>query len=358
MKRPIVAAVTIAAGCLAGCQSLYVSPTGSDAGNCTQKQPCRSFARAYQVAPNRQTTVVVRPGVYPKQTLPAGKKPVVFRGGPGAKIRSIDNNASGISFVGLDVDAAFAKTPGFSSSGDNVVFRDGRIGNVTDEKGALVSGSNFKFDRVVFHDVRVTNPSVHNECVYAIVVPGMTVRNSLFHHCATMDLFFTYGSWWSPLPPAYGNVTLENNVFAHTYKDDGSWHYYSLYVANTANGGGTMSNWTVRNNTFEIAAAIGEKTATGKSRWSSNIGDWSCIPGMTFTHNVGQKCSTSDKRVTPAASTQSQTAPFGWVNPAANDFRLKAGSPALNAADPKDHVATDLVTKSRGSAPDAGALER
>ncbi len=79
---------------------------------------------------------------------------------------------------------------------------------------------------------------------------------------------------------------------------------------------------------------------------------------MTFTHNVGQKCSTSDKRVTPAASTQSQTAPFGWVNPAANDFRLTAGSPAMNAADPADHVATDLAAKLRGSAPDAGALER
>ena len=54
------------------------------------------------------------------------------------------------------------------------------------------------------------------ECLYAIGVPGFTLRNSTFRDCAIMDLFFTYGSWWSPLPPAYGNVTVENNVFAHS----------------------------------------------------------------------------------------------------------------------------------------------
>ena len=51
------------------------------------------------------------------------------------------------------------------------------------------------------------------ECVYAIVVPGFTVRNSTFHNCAVMDLFFTYGDWWNPLPPTYGNVTIEGNSF-------------------------------------------------------------------------------------------------------------------------------------------------
>ena len=43
---------------------------------------------------------------------------------------------------------------------------------MTDEKGALVSGTNFTFDNVVFHDVRVTDPTVHNECIYAIVRAG------------------------------------------------------------------------------------------------------------------------------------------------------------------------------------------
>jgi hypothetical protein len=46
------------------------------------------------------------------------------------------------------------------------------------------------------------------------------------------------------------------------------------------------------------------------------------------------------------------------VNPAASDFRLKAGSPAIDAANPMDSVSFDRVARARGTAPDAGALER
>jgi hypothetical protein len=189
----------------------------------------------------------------------------------------------------------------------------------------------------------------------------MTVRRSSFFNCATMDLFFTYGDWWTPLPPAYGDVTLENNVFGHTYKDDGSWHYYSLAVGHTgpeSQGWGTIANWVVRNNSFELPAAIGDKTASGGSRWVGNLGDWECIPGMTFRHNVGLKCHTTDKQVTPSGSSALVPAAFGWLNPAGNDFHLGAASPAIDAADPADHPAADRDGRARGSAPDAGAYER
>ena len=146
-------------------------------------------------------------------------------------------------------------------------------------------------------------------------------------------------------------------MFAHTYKDDGSWHYYSLYVANTANGGGTMSNWTVRNNTFEVAAAIGRRqppaSPGGRATWRLGL-----HPGHDVHAQRRPKCCELGQAHDPAASTQSQTAPFGSVNPAANDFRPDGRIAALNAGDPADHVTTDLTAKLRGSAPDAGALER
>ena len=136
-------------------------------------------------------------------------------------------------------------------------------------------------------------------------------------------------------------MTLENNVFGHTYKDDGTWHYYSLYVANTANGGGTLDGWMVRNNTFEIAANI-EHAATGGSRWVGNLGDWNCVAGMRYSHNVGKKCAATDKAVSPAGS-HGRACPrrSAGSTPARYDFRLKAGSPAINAADPNDHPALD-----------------
>ena len=53
-----------------------------------------------------------------------------------------------------------ATTAAFENHGapgaDNVTFKNASIGNVIDEKGAFVSGSNFTFDNVVFHDVRST----------------------------------------------------------------------------------------------------------------------------------------------------------------------------------------------------------
>ena len=283
---------------------------------------------------------------------------MTLRAAAAAKVPEIDNYADNVTFDGVDVDGGFAMNATFENHGAaNVTFKNGRIGNVTDEKGAVITGPNFTFDNVVFHDVRVTGPVVHNECVYALDVTGMTVRNSLFHACATMDLFFTYGSWWSPLPPAYGSITLENNVFGHsTMEADSSWHYYSLYVANTANGGGTINGWTVRNNTFEIPANL-EHAGSGGTRWVGNLGSWNCAAGITFRHNVGQKCSASDKGVSPASSTRTSTAPFGWINPAAQNFRLKAGSPAINAADPNDHPALDRDGLARAGRPDAGAHE-
>ena len=36
--------------------------------------------------------------------------------------------------------------------------------------------------------------------------------------------------------------------------------------------------------------------------WANNIGRWSCNPGATYSHNVGTKCSPTDKAVSPPSS--------------------------------------------------------
>lgn len=73
------------------------------------------------------------------------------------------------SLCDIDVDSKFQNVSAFENRGAaNVTFRNDRIGNVTDEKRALVSGADFTFDNVVFHDVLVTHEIVHNERVCAI----------------------------------------------------------------------------------------------------------------------------------------------------------------------------------------------
>jgi hypothetical protein len=118
-----------------------------------------------------------------------------------------------------------------------------------------------------------------------------------------------------------------------------------------------MDSWVVRYNTFEGSAAITGKTATGSSRWVGNLGDWDCVPGMTYRYNVGAACGTTDRQVSPASSGPSAPAPFGWLNPAANDFHLAASSVAIGSGDSSDYPGTDADGLARDARPDAGALE-
>jgi hypothetical protein len=162
------------------------------------------------------------------------------------------------------------------------------------------------------------------------------------------------------LPPTYGNVTVENNVFAHPeMAGNAGWHYYGLYInfiGQNANSD-PMSNWVIRNNTFENTAYVTPERGTNGTRWVGNVGAWNCRPGITYRYNVGTSCGAQDKAVNPASSTQSTLAAFGWVNPPIYDFHLKAGSPAINAGDPGDAPARDSDGKARNGIPDAGAHE-
>jgi hypothetical protein len=63
--------------------TLFVSPSGSDSGSCSQSAPCQSFDRAYQVASPGSTVVVTCPGSscsYPDQTIASSSaKPLKYR---------------------------------------------------------------------------------------------------------------------------------------------------------------------------------------------------------------------------------------------------------------------------------------
>ena len=90
---------------------------------------------------------------------------MTFVGAPGNKIRKLDNHASNVMFDGLDLDAGGVTKPTavFENHGEpggrNMTFMNGRIGNVVDQKGAVLGGPNdtapmnVVFDNVEFHDV-------------------------------------------------------------------------------------------------------------------------------------------------------------------------------------------------------------
>jgi hypothetical protein len=356
---------------------------------------CASLEAAYRAAAARDV-IVVRAGTYGPQVVPAGTKRITIRNATrarpvfgtttvnasnvtlsGVTIRRDDDPAAHIAtleavgddntFVGVHVNTKFMYArQGLHAKGDRNVFRHGSTFNVIDEKGALVGGSGVTFIDFDFHDVRVTGSAIHNECVYASA-GGLTIRRSHFWNCPTMDLFITRGTWWNQ--PAYGNVTIENNVFEHsTMEEPGSWHHYGLlFGGQLAHGGAPLHNLKVRYNTFEQPVGLeGSFRATGDSEWVGNVGGgWDCIPGMRFAYNVGEKCSATDKRVEPPSSCGPpacrtlRTAAQGWVDPGKHNFRLRAGAPAINAGDPRDAPRVDKDGKRRpaGGRPDAGAYE-
>ena len=283
-----------------------------------------------------------------------------------AKFSRLHVHSSNITLDGIDIDAG-GGVPSCGGTGcaafetwddnSNITFKNGRIGNVGGQKGAFLHGSDPSPKGVVIenteiHDVRITAEGQHLECVMSHS-PGVTFRGNTFRNCGVFDISLGRGDWWGQ--PQYGNVTIENNLFGHTV-DGGAgngWHWYGL-----AWWLETLNNARVVNNTFENEVSMDRSTVGTGGVWANNIGGgWDCVPGVTYTGNVGKSCSAQDKAVSPPSSTSSQTAPMGWVNAGAFNFHLTSGSPAIGAGSAQYAPTTDREGKARSGAPDAGAYE-
>ena len=87
-----------------------------------------------------------------------GSKALTFKGQPGNAVRQIHFRSPNLIFDGINVDAQMAMLGGsdgalFENGGEPFTFKNGSIGNVADQKGALVDGAGIVFDNVLFHDV-------------------------------------------------------------------------------------------------------------------------------------------------------------------------------------------------------------
>lgn len=284
--------------------SMFITPTGSDAGPtaCAAVAPCKTTLKAYQAAPP-DSVIQVGTGTYPDQEIPVGTKTETFVGQPNANLHHLSVAADNITLDGVNLDGKFDKIQTLSLEPvHGFVFKNASIGNVTDEKGVLAGGTESAsdilrpvFDTVNFHDVLVTDSSIHNECFYN-QASGLVVINSTFTNCATMDLFITRGDFWTPPQQAYGNIFLENNTFGPSRFENGvCCHYYGLAMHDNM---GSMLNWTIRNNRFDQPVLNGEKQTSGI--FCGNTG--SAEPSWKVP------CGTPTTTTTPTTTAQTTTA--------------------------------------------------
>ena len=367
----------------AGCPpaSVFLSPSGNDASDCSAAAPCQSLDRGYHAAapgavvqlaagsyPGGQITfdsskvgaagqVVLSPAAGASVTvaneLLIGAQHLELRDMALANGWQTDANAADVVMRNLDSKHFFV------NSSQQVSIIGGRVGPGQDYHPQIQSSNttpprDILVDGVTFHDWTASNTSVHTECLQIGSGDRITVRNSRFINCyATGNLHIThYGD-----APRTRNVTIENNFFSSTVTG-----FYAVQAY-------AVQNLLIRNNSATGQGILvmpfpGDSVAANNVRVVANLapaGAWECVAGVTYRSNVwywsgaGQKaakCNASDTALTGTSNP-------GFVNPGSLDLHLTASSPALGRGAATEAAATDIDGDPRAvGASDAGADER
>ena len=127
---------------------------------------------------------------------------------PGERVRLVHSGSPNLTYDGLNLDAGGGTPTGavFENGGGDEQHLPQRLDRQRrrPEGGARRRRATSPSTTCASTTPSCSTDGVHMECLYAIVVPDMTIRNSSFSNCAVMDILFTYGDWWSPLPRPTG----------------------------------------------------------------------------------------------------------------------------------------------------------
>ena len=377
-RRKVFAAALIsllAFGCLAGAAQAgghrYVSKEGSDRNPCTNRLPCRSFARAYIVA-SPGSTVIVRRGSYPSQRLTfdlrkESGRDVVIRAAPGSKVtvrgtinvlarhvelRGFHTHVWAVRSPATDVTVRSVFADHFVIAGaTEVSVLGGTLGPAKNATNLITTASAYGIkpsqdvllDGLTFRSYRGTG-GYSAPCLRVDGVVGLVVRGSRFSDCDDGGLLFaSAGPAGAPR-----DVTLENNVIvccksgADAIRLDGG-------------SGELWSGFLVRNNSsigaFTIAS---ESTTLSGLEFSSNVAE-SFIGcgrgGVSADYNVwstGSPCGADDA-----------VAPAGFLDPTHGNLHPRPGAATIDRSPAGAYTKYDFTSVARpiGPAGDAGAYE-
>ena len=262
------------------------------------------------------------------------------------KLRQLDNGASNVVFDGFDVDGAFAKAADVPQQWRQLDLQERPDRQRDRREGCARVGQQLHVRQRPLprrgDDMTAGRPP---ECLYAIVVPGMTVKNSRVQELRDdVRLFFTYGIWWVPLPPAYGGRDDGEQPCSSTrHGGCGSWHYYSLYVGYVGPGGGSCRVGRCVTTPLRSTPTSTRPSGRGIVGWATSAAG-RARPGSHIATTSATPAAAPARASRP--SLRLLNAPLGWINPAAHDFHLTAARPRSTPPTPtttRPRIATAIA---------------
>ena len=325
----LIAAMTIAVlvamdssrvpvGSAARIPTLFVSPTGNDAGRCTNAAPCRSLGRAYRVA-ELGSIVQVAGGSYGAQTIGDDSSKdadrdldVTFRPAPRSKssFAGLTVSARHIVFAGTGLRSGFSFGAWMTMPGaSDITFRDvstNIFGIVGATKISIIGGQVGPWDSspagedpqikaaspttspptdilisgVYFHDITKNSyPDYHTDCLQFLSGKHVVIRGNTFARCSDTDLFVR--SWARGPADALSDFVVEHNLFGATSVNPG---YYDLQLADSQAPGFYCDSFVFRLNTvvgrgivFDCAPPKGTRGAgILYANVLPTVGAWTC----------------------------------------------------------------------------------
>lgn len=369
----LITAVTLVGGILspraAIAATYYVATNGDDANSGTQSQPFRSIARGLS-ALKAGDTLYIRSGTYAEsidsnaQTIPAGtswSNPVTIAAYPGETMTlrppggSVINIAASyvqyVIFDGLIMDGTNTNFPIGGNGGHHVRFQNGEVKNGR-ASGILTGGNNNEFINLKIH---TNGSSKLDHGLYIFGSNNLIERNEIYNN-AGYGVHLYYGGGGVNNNIVRSNISHNNGTAGDVSSagillasGDGNLAYNNILYGNPygIQVSYSASNTKVYNNT------VSANTYLGVDIYTSSSG--AIIKNNILYQNGG---AISDLGSGTVRSNNLTTNPL-FVDAAAHNFALQAGSPAMDAGGTISEVTDDYdgVSRPQGAAYDIGAYE-
>jgi len=369
----------------------YVATDGSDANPCTQSNPCRTIARGSSML-SAGDTLYIRGGTY-TESLDHGWQGFYWRNGTswGSMTRYANYPNETVVIRPSDLDAY---TMRFENTTQYVEVNGLVIDAVNAYSGIKVDA----YSGLEAKDIRIANSEIKNSPMHGILGGGSSCEflNNDIHDNAQYG-FYSGASYDGSGSLYAGNRIHDNGGYAmHMFNEgggvdnnvirnnvmykNGSGYFFDIFnkrdwrtppaVIISKGRNNSVYNNLIYNNHAGMFVTYGavdsqifNNTIYGNETYGLDInaaysGSLNAQVINNIVYGNGASQLTNDASNTTLQNNLTDQDPR-FVNPAASDFHLQPGSPAIDAGASLTEIPTDVdgISRPQGSAYDIGAYE-